>query len=386
MGDRSSERRNPTAEGQKPNPLRSTGARIQQWFRRGRRGGQGVRGLPAGLATQTGQAVPADAVSTASSQALILPTFDEMMEEIAEEEAAKEATNCITPMNTLLSPIPQRPSDMAGPSRLQGLVEEPPADPRSSDSIRDVSPLSPSLRNLGRGLSTPSIIGPDLDDPLIAANSSTPLTELEVQRSRTLLLENAAGRKLPFSEILDELTKLHATQVLVLFIRHFSCGYSLEYVRKLTEHFPNPAGDLPALTHFVVVGCGASTHIIPFLDNTGCPFAVYTEPTRALQKHLGLKRKLSIGNGNARTVYTKRSSISLTFRGLGHGLRRIPHGDAHRGGNILQTGGAFLFEFQRSEPDAGKFAIRNTWCYKMQNSADFPGIPVLRRVLGVSNG
>ncbi|KAK2799603.1 hypothetical protein FQN49_008945, partial [Arthroderma sp. PD_2] len=92
-------------------------------------------------------------------------------------------------------------------------------------------------------------------NPLVVEHSDmTPSLDVII-RSRGVALIDDEGNERSFGALLDELRTLRAKKVLVIFIRHFFCGHCQDYVRALSEAFPNPRQDLPDLSNVVIVGC-----------------------------------------------------------------------------------------------------------------------------------
>jgi hypothetical protein len=88
-----------------------------------------------------------------------------------------------------------------------------------------------------------------------------------------------------------------ARRVLVIFIRHFFCGVGLvavgcgpkltiyqncqDFLQTLSESVtPDALLSLPISTFICVIGCGDSSLIDMYVGATGCPYPVYTDPSR----------------------------------------------------------------------------------------------------------
>lgn len=78
-----------------------------------------------------------------------------------------------------------------------------------------------------------------------------------------------------------------------------------------------------------------------YVNETGCRFPVYSDPTRRLYDELGMVRTLALGS---RPAYQRKSMISSVFSSVVQGLKQIPSGKATKAGDQRQIGGEFLFE------------------------------------------
>lgn len=174
----------------------------------------------------------------------------------------------------------------------------------------------------------------------------------EVQ-SNNNLPSAATLRKIENYTVLDSHGKSHsfrslysgrnvARRVLIIFVRHFFCGNCQGYLRTLSASItPESLLDLPIPTFIAVVGCGDPGLIDMYVNETGCRFPVYSDPTRRLFDELGMVRTLALG---ARPAYQRKSMISSVFSSVVQGLKQIPNGKATKAGDQRQIGGEFLFE------------------------------------------
>ncbi|KAI2473289.1 AhpC/TSA antioxidant enzyme-domain-containing protein [Annulohypoxylon bovei var. microspora] len=201
-----------------------------------------------------------------------------------------------------------------------------------------------------------------------------------------------------------------ARRVLVIFIRHFFCGNCQEYLRTLSASVtPDALLQLPVSTFIAVIGCGTPELINSYLQETGCPFPVYADPTRRLYSELGMVRTLAMGS---RPAYLQGKSLAHTVvAGVVQGLKQVKSGLVMKMGDQRQVGGEFLFEpatltietpvtTPRSEEDK-KLEItsednkldnqedpkieekRVTWCHRMRTTRDHAEMPELLEVLGL---
>ncbi|KAI1207117.1 AhpC/TSA antioxidant enzyme-domain-containing protein [Annulohypoxylon truncatum] len=199
-------------------------------------------------------------------------------------------------------------------------------------------------------------------------------------------------------------------RVLIIFIRHFFCGNCQEYLRTLSASVtPDALLQLPVSTFIAVIGCGGPELINSYLQETGCPFPVYADPTRRLYSELGMVRTLAMGS---RPAYLQGKSLAHTVvTGVVQGLKQVKTGLVMKMGDQRQVGGEFLFEpatltietpvtTPRSEEDKRlEFTSddnkaddqedpkveekRVTWCHRMRTTRDHAEMPELMEVLGL---
>jgi hypothetical protein len=146
-----------------------------------------------------------------------------------------------------------------------------------------------------------------------------------------------------------------------------------------------------------------------YVEATGCPFPVYTDPTRQLFSTLGMMRTLALGE---KPAYTKQSLMRGMMASIVQGLKQVKSGLALRGGDQRQVGGEFMFEplsLATSPVSSPQGAIekaiglggreevgdgddddedsseekRITWCHRMRTTRDHAEIPELMEVLGL---
>ncbi|KAK9371402.1 AhpC/TSA antioxidant enzyme-domain-containing protein [Lipomyces kononenkoae] len=183
---------------------------------------------------------------------------------------------------------------------------------------------------------------------------------------------NVDGHKLAFGDLLSS-TPDSRKRIMVIFIRHFFCGSCQSYIRTLIASIPS-SDSLPTGTSLVIIGCGSHTLIPMYAKETGCPFPIYSDPSRRLFDILGMTRNLSLGE-NA-PEYIQESVFTSTVKGISQILKRIPTGDALKGGDIKQIGGEFLFDVQDD-------VIDPVWGHRMRHTRDHTEVPAIRTVLGL---
>ncbi|KAI1107161.1 hypothetical protein F4804DRAFT_298782 [Jackrogersella minutella] len=201
-----------------------------------------------------------------------------------------------------------------------------------------------------------------------------------------------------------------ARRVLVVFIRHFFCGNCQEYLRTLSASVtPDALLQLPVSTFIAVIGCGAPELINSYIQETGCPFPVYADPTCRLYSELGMVRTLALGS---RPAYLQGKSVAHTvISGVVQGLKQVKTGLVMKMGDQRQVGGEFLFEpatltidtpvttprseedkqleppLEDDKPDNQEDPKieekRVTWCHRMRTTRDHAEMPELMEVLGL---
>lgn len=105
-----------------------------------------------------------------------------------------------------------------------------------------------------------------------------------------------------------------------------------------------------------------------YVENTGCPYPVYADPTRKLYDILGMTKTLSLGNKTPE--YMQKSLFSMVFRSFFQELRAGRN--MLSGGDFWQVGGEFIFE-------TGEVS----WCHRMKNTRDHAEVSELRERLGL---
>lgn len=144
-----------------------------------------------------------------------------------------------------------------------------------------------------------------------------------------------------------------------------------------------------------------------YVNETGCRFPVYTDPTRSIFDALGMSKTLQLGT---KPAYMRRSMMHSIVGSIVQGVKQIPTGNVLKMGDQRQVGGEFLFEprdiltpvstprnemaqpisafDQGEEKEAeqdghGNEEKRVTWCHRMKTTRDHAEIPELIEVLGL---
>lgn len=225
-------------------------------------------------------------------------------------------------------------------------------------------------------------------------------TEVDVSAALACTVQNSNGETIRFRDILshdidiasrcssvtnssvsynekDDID-LKSSRTLVIFIRHFFCGYCQEYLRSLLANSALSYTNLEEHDLKVkIIGCGAPSLIKSYRAVTKIPktWQLYADPTTTIYKALGMHRSLSRGDHNPR--YVQRSFSGNMWRSMVQGLRRIPQGDAGGAGGWDVQGGEFLFE------TAGSGEIQLKWSHRMQHSRDHTEVDDLLYAIGL---
>ncbi|KAK2004222.1 hypothetical protein LX36DRAFT_480297 [Colletotrichum falcatum] len=370
-------------------------------------------------APTNGHAKPA-AVSTETTE----PAATATTTETAPEPKAEEKANGAPSSSGHDAPDGEpKPDPTLQPSSIDAMEAANPTDlpAQTPNTATTTSTTSP-------GTSTAQHAGHDTRDTSIEIDNTKPADfEGEIQTNNDLPTPQTL-KKIENYVVLDRHGKSHsfkslytgrnvARRVLVIFVRHFFCGNCQEFLRTLSESItPDALLGLPMSTFIAVVGCGNPGLIDMYLQETGCPFPVYTDPTRRLFDTLGMTRTLALGT---RPAYMRKSMIKSAAESVLQGLKQVKAGLATKSGDHRQVGGEFLFEpvelgTEVSTPYAErqleeamaskKNSIDNnqegidgegdddfepeekkvTWCHRMRSTRDHAEIPELMEVLGLA--
>ncbi|KAK0754678.1 AhpC/TSA antioxidant enzyme-domain-containing protein, partial [Schizothecium vesticola] len=252
----------------------------------------------------------------------------------------------------------------------------------------------------------------------VNSNNELPTAETLAKIGDYMLLDRD-GKSHPFRSLYSG--KHVARRVLIIFVRHFFCGNCQQYLRALsTSITPEALLRLPLSTFIAVIGCGDPGLIEMYATETGCPFPVYTDPTRKLYDELGMLQTLTLGE---RPAYQKEGIVKSSLASIVQGLKQIKSGLATKAGPARQIGGEFLFEpvdlgtspvgtpWAEVERRMGDFGLGDTaahrtsdtsldgkgeeggddgveaktvtWCHRMRTTRDHAEIPELMEVLGL---
>ncbi|KAH8808094.1 AhpC/TSA antioxidant enzyme-domain-containing protein [Xylogone sp. PMI_703] len=231
----------------------------------------------------------------------------------------------------------------------------------------------------------------------VDTNNDIPTQEM-LREIEDLVVLDHEGRSIPFKDLYSGLGATR--RVLMIFIRHFFCGNCQEFLRTLsTSISPSSLLSLPTPTSIVIIGCGSPSLIPMYIDETSCPYPIYTDPSQKLYDALGMLRTLNLGH---RPEYQRRGTMAGVWESVVQGLKVIKAGMALAPGDMHQVGGELLFEPLEREQKRQDDRITNdnneeedssyddeveekvvTWCHRMKNTRDHAELPELREVLGL---
>lgn len=159
---------------------------------------------------------------------------------------------------------------------------------------------------------------------------------------------------------------------LIIFVRHFFCGACQAYLRALSKSITlETYFRLATPASITIVGLGDPRLIPEYRRRTGCPFPIYTDPTKELYRALGMGWTLKTGK---RVEYM--GGVS-EFQWVAGQLRQVRETERHlrfKGGNWLWVGGEFMVE-------GGE--VR--WCRRMRNYRGHSDVEIVRKLLGVED-
>lgn len=199
--------------------------------------------------------------------------------------------------------------------------------------------------------------------------NNNPPTKGDLEKVADLPVLDKDGKKYTFKSLYAD-NENGPRRVLVIFIRHFFCGNCQDYLRTFASSItPDSLSALSPPTEVVVIGCG-QPHLIPmYVQETGCPFPMYADPTRKIYHLFRMTSTLHLGKT---PQYSQRSLLSMAVSSF---LQELKSGrNMLSGGDFRQVGGEFLFQ-------NGKV----TWCRRMRNTRDHAEIPLVRQQLGLDD-
>lgn len=224
-------------------------------------------------------------------------------------------------------------------------------------------------KNPGSSLNNMAVKDPSADFKGDIKVNNNPPTKEDLEKVADLPVLDKDRKKYTFKSLYAD-NENGPRRVLIVFIRHFFCGQCQEYLRTLASSItPDSLSALSPPTEIVVIGCG-QPHLIPmYIQETGCPFPIYADPTRKLYHLLRMTSTLNLGKN---PDYMQRSLLSMAVKSF---IQELKSGrNMLSGGDFRQVGGEFLFQ-------NGKVA----WCRRMRNTRDHADIPLVRQQLGLDD-
>ncbi|EXL98401.1 AhpC/TSA antioxidant enzyme-domain-containing protein [Fusarium oxysporum II5] len=321
---------------------------------------------------------------------------------------AKASTTTKSPIER--KPVGGIPPESPSVERAPTLPPRPAqdSDEKTSEALKCDTCSVPEKAGSTRSKSPPTPIKVDKTQPEdfegeLATNNDLPSAET-LKKIENYIVLDRHGKSHPFKTLYTGSNV--ARRVLIIFVRHFFCGNCQEFLRSLSEAItPEALLRLPVSTFIAVIGCGDPALIDMYVNETGCRFPVYTDPTRSLFDALGMSKTLQLGT---KPAYMRRSMMHSIVGSIVQGVKQIPTGNVLKMGDQRQVGGEFLFEprdiltpvstprdekakpisaFEEAEergPDYdGNEEKRVTWCHRMKTTRDHAEIPELIEVLGL---
>ncbi|PNS14553.1 hypothetical protein CAC42_2610 [Sphaceloma murrayae] len=193
-------------------------------------------------------------------------------------------------------------------------------------------------------------------------------SEKSIEKLLSLDVKAEDGSSVNFKSLVNDPSH---PRVLVVFVRHFFCGFCEEYVRALMKDVP-PATLSAATppTKLVLIGCGDSTLISDYKKRTGCAYDMYADSSRATYDSLGFAVTLA-NNGRKQPEYSDRSFgsvvVSSFMANLTAGVTKL-----FSGGKTNQNGGELVWE-------GGELKF----IHRMAGTTDHMGLPALKQQLGM---
>lgn len=274
-------------------------------------------------------------------------------------------------------------------------------------SIPAVKDTNPTVQPIVNAHTHDDLVNPPDFQGEVQTNNDLPAIET-LRKIETYTVLDSDGKSHTFKSLYAGHNS--PRRVLIIFIRHFFCGNCQEYLRTLSASItPDALLQLPVSTFIAVIGCGSHELINTYIQETGCPFPVYADPTRRLYTELGMVRTLALGS---RPAYMQGKSLAHTVvSGVVQGLKQVKSGLVLKMGDQRQVGGEFLFEpasltldtpittplseeEKKLEPIGGDGKADNdedpkveekrvTWCHRMRTTRDHAEMPELMEVLGL---
>jgi len=180
-------------------------------------------------------------------------------------------------------------------------------------------------------------------------------------------IKDCDGKEVEFKSLYSG--KPDGERQLIVFIRHFMCGFCEEYIRALARELPPKQLDTVNTT-LTIIGCGDHSLITEYAKRTGCPYDIYCNSDRKLYEQLGMICKLTQPGGPP-PAYLQRGYFNIVASSLLVGLGMGP-AKGLKAGKISQNGGEWLFQ-------NGSLI----WCKRMRNPSDHAETSELKELLGL---
>lgn len=163
--------------------------------------------------------------------------------------------------------------------------------------------------------------------------------------------------KVPFKSLISPVDGAKGRNV-IIFVRHFFCGHCQDYIRAMVNEpslSPDNLSKLNPPTTLSIIGCGDPALIPDYIKQTGCPYKMYADPSRATYDKLGFVVTLAMGEEKPK--YIPRSTFATVLDSLR--ITLASGTKALSGGKFNQNGGEMIWVDGELQ-----------YCRKMSNTTD----------------
>ncbi|GAA5978771.1 hypothetical protein JCM11641_006172 [Rhodosporidiobolus odoratus] len=166
-------------------------------------------------------------------------------------------------------------------------------------------------------------------------STTTPPTPAELEAAKQLNVFDAKGNEVPLASLFE-----HGEdgKAIVIFIRHFFCGFCQDYISYLTTHISASALSTSNVK-LSIVGCGDWKLAGPYKETLGTPFEVYADLSKKSYEALGMTLR-SLEAGKEKPEYQKSGFMSNV---MGSIMSAFKMKTVASSGDMKQLGGEFVF-------------------------------------------
>ncbi|KJA19195.1 hypothetical protein HYPSUDRAFT_144043 [Hypholoma sublateritium FD-334 SS-4] len=158
-----------------------------------------------------------------------------------------------------------------------------------------------------------------------------------ISEAAELEVFGAEGEKVKFGDLIED------RKTIVVFIRHFFCGFCQTYVGQLTSTVSKESLDRENV-QIIVIGCGDWNPIATYKELTMFRGPIYADPSRTLYHTLGMGIENLDGTpkGEMRKSYLTQGVVKNALQSIWRGPLKNPSLIGKQG-NLSQLGGDFIF-------------------------------------------
>lgn len=166
-------------------------------------------------------------------------------------------------------------------------------------------------------------------------NESEPPSMKSLFEASLLEVVDERGERVKFGDL------VRTRRTIVVFIRHWFCPLCAQYINSILSQV-SPEALEEADVDLIIIGNGSSKMINGYRNkHFKCPFKMYTDPTLALYRTLGLTRQTGDGGADEDAGdYLIQSAMESTMQTL----KRATQMPLRNPGHFMQLGGEFIFE------------------------------------------